>query len=288
MHVEECCQALLVYIIPFLDPERHGDCYDIGVGTFAFYCELFAKLGFKTIAVEPLPIDLLKRLCKTHAITLIEKCLSDKDDVQTMYVGSYENSENLNLSSLLPNWWGASTNEKLVQSTNLASLLSSTSVKEITCIKLDVEGTEPLVLKQLSEIPVNLLPKVITFEYGGGGVREEKHGGWSDRFIDPTISSLDTLKLLGYRFTIIIEAAGGIKERILDLNDEEISVDNLFPPKAIYGNIITVRCAQMFNREEIIEICSKYRDEKVPPPPLNLPSMSKIHKLFNIAKYSGK
>ena len=49
MKVEDCCQALLAQILPTVDPQRQGICIDVGVGTFAFYCELFAQLGFETL-----------------------------------------------------------------------------------------------------------------------------------------------------------------------------------------------------------------------------------------------
>lgn len=57
MNVEECCQALLAYTLSIVAQQRSHTCIDVGVGTFAFYCKLFAQLGFPTLAVEPLPID---------------------------------------------------------------------------------------------------------------------------------------------------------------------------------------------------------------------------------------
>ena len=56
MRVEACCQAVLTDLLPKIDPQRLGKCLDVGVGTFAFYCQKFAELGFEAIAVEPLPI----------------------------------------------------------------------------------------------------------------------------------------------------------------------------------------------------------------------------------------
>ena len=34
MHVEECCRALLHYVLPEIDQSRKGLCIDMGVGTF--------------------------------------------------------------------------------------------------------------------------------------------------------------------------------------------------------------------------------------------------------------
>ena len=68
MHVEECSQALLKQILPEVDSNRSGLAIDIGVGTFAFYCQLFDQLRFPTIAVEPLPNKQLRQLCRYRQI----------------------------------------------------------------------------------------------------------------------------------------------------------------------------------------------------------------------------
>ena len=49
MYVEECCSALLNYILPQVDQAKFGLTIEIGVGTFHFYCSLFKKLGFETM-----------------------------------------------------------------------------------------------------------------------------------------------------------------------------------------------------------------------------------------------
>jgi uncharacterized UPF0146 family protein len=51
VRVEACCQALLEQILPAIDREKTGICLDVGVGTFAFYCKRFARLGFETVAI---------------------------------------------------------------------------------------------------------------------------------------------------------------------------------------------------------------------------------------------
>src|SRR4029077_8803890 len=76
MQVEECCSALLELILPSIDKDRSGWAIDVGVGTFCFYCEQFARLGFRTAAVEPLPVEELKNLCSKFNIRLVETCLS--------------------------------------------------------------------------------------------------------------------------------------------------------------------------------------------------------------------
>ena len=44
MRVEPCCQSVLANILPVVDSKKEGICIDVGVGTFAFYCEMFGKL----------------------------------------------------------------------------------------------------------------------------------------------------------------------------------------------------------------------------------------------------
>jgi len=283
VHVEECCQDLLVFIIPQVDPKHEGACYDIGVGTFAFYCEVFARLGFKTIAVEPLPVRALRNICKTHGITLLEECLSDKNGVQTLYIGSYDHARNLNLSSLVPDWWGASTEEKTVRTVRLDTLISNTHPQKITCMKLDIEGMEPKVMEQLPDIPPELLPGVIMFEYGGGGIHASGEGGWSDKFIRPTVLSLEILKQLGYGLTIIIDGANETKENIFDLQ-EQLPADNLFDARAVYGNIISIRGDRLISKNDIINICSLYRDNNSLPHSLNPVSVSIWRKLYDIVR----
>ena len=100
MRVENCCQALLADLLPTIDPQRSGKCLDVGVGTFAFYCQLFAELGFETIAVEPLPVKKLKQLSEHSQIKLLPMCLSDRDGEQTLYLGKFAGLFNSNFSSL--------------------------------------------------------------------------------------------------------------------------------------------------------------------------------------------
>ncbi|MGB3905739.1 MAG: methyltransferase, partial [Anaerolineae bacterium] len=77
------------------------------------------------MAVEPLPVDALREICDQNGIALIEGCLSDIDGFQSLYIGTFAGAENLNLSSLVPDWWGASTEHRRVGSLTLSTLLSS-------------------------------------------------------------------------------------------------------------------------------------------------------------------
>jgi FkbM family methyltransferase len=265
MKVEDCCQALLAQILPTVDPQRQGICIDVGVGTFAFYCELFAQLGFETVAVEPLPLPAIRAMCQSHGIQWIESCLSDVDGTQTLHLGTYQGAVDVNLSSLVAHWWGASTVTQTVRSLRLPTLLSQVNPQKITCLKLDVEGVELTILRQLLELPESLLPFVVMFEYGGGDSRDSGQKGWSEEFLSKTYACLKVLQQCGYGFSIGIDSAPHTTEVLFDIRYPNIQLDNILHPQAIYGNIISLRHSN-FSKFKIQEICREFYE----PPELSV------------------
>src|SRR5437870_7346733 len=138
MQVEECCQSLLAEILPAGDPNRTGVAIDIGVGTFAFYCELFNQIGFRSVAVEPVPNDNLREICRHGDIALVESCVSEIDGTADLFMGTFDGIENLNLNSMRPDWWGVTKRKRVVKSMRLATLLETINARRVTCLKLDV------------------------------------------------------------------------------------------------------------------------------------------------------
>lgn len=258
MEVESCCQALLKRILPEVDPTKLGYCVDVGVGTFAFYCELFAKLGFPTIAVEPSPIKKLQKLCDRQSIPLVEACLSDKNGTQTLYMGNFASFANQNFNSLEAEWFGSSPNTKDVQTLDLITFLTEHKVDNLTCLKLDIEGWEPVVIKQFVTLPVSKLPRIMMFEYGGGSPRSQGGKGWSQSFLEGTLACLETLKACGYGFSIMVDYAHDAQVKIFDLQSYPLTPDDLFLENALYGNIISFR-EGTFSEEAIADICQPYR-----------------------------
>jgi hypothetical protein len=99
MAFETRTEELLVELLPRVDPDRTGACIEIGVGTYHWYCELFARAGYRSIAVEPIPADrFLDRLADT-SIAFYEGVVSDHDGTATVYLGK---GGDTNLSSLRP------------------------------------------------------------------------------------------------------------------------------------------------------------------------------------------
>ena len=258
MRVEACCQELLRHFLPVLDPQRKGVCFDVGVGTFALYCELFAKQGFTTVAVEPLPTKKLKRICQQHSIRLFEQCLSDHIGTQTLHMGRFAGIANSNFSSLDPDWFGVSSNTREVATTDLNSLINLTGGYPITCFKLDIEGWEPVVIQQFQQLSKAQLPYLVMFEYGGGGNRFQNRKGWSPKHFGGSMNCLQTLQDLGYGQSIIVDYAAGTTARVFDLQTVDLSQNTLFPTHSVYGNILSFYEFHL-DKARIEAICTPYK-----------------------------
>ena len=257
MRVEACCQRILSYVLPLVDEKREGICIDVGVGTFAFYCEMFSMLGFKTIAVEPLPVEGVRVLCQYDDITLIEACLSDVTGTQTIHLGNVAAGWDSNYASLEPDWFGVSTETREVQSLTLSKLLLNLNAQKVTCLKLDIEGTESTVITKFGELPKAWLPNVVMFEYGGGDYKEKGQYGWSPKFIKATMECLKSLNDCGYGFCIMIDNALNTKAKIFDLQSLILEPDSIFYQNGGYGNIIAFRDFNL-PEEVLTKLCAPY------------------------------
>lgn len=278
MHVEECCFALLNHILPEVDSDRSGLTIDIGVGTFAFYCLLFKQLGFTSIAVEPVPNDELKQICDREGIKLWESCITETDGMVSIYMGTWKGSENTNLCSTRSDWWGIENKSKQVMSMTLPTLLKQEIVNKITCIKIDIEGTEIDVINQLLDIPDILLPLVLMFEYGGGDLKSSKKGGWTPDIYSSTLKCLEILRTLDYKEIILIDSAPDFSTKVYDLSSLH-SFDEIFPEYANYGNIIASR-DRILSQLDLNRITSKF----ISTNPSNASTQSNIDVNTNINK----
>lgn len=258
MRVESCCQALLRHLLPEVDPQRQGVCFDVGVGTFAFYCDLFRQLDFATVAVEPLPTDKLKRRCQQQGITLLELCLSDQVGQASLHLGEFAKLGNRNFSSLSSDWFGASENTQTVETLDLATLLAQTQTTAITALKLDIEGWEPVVIRQFETLPPDLLPALVMFEYGGGSSYAQGTQGWAPEFVEGTLNSLKLLQRLGYQTSIMVDYAPGSEVKIFDLQTLDLATETPFLANGVYGNILSFRHHQP-NADHIQRLCAPYR-----------------------------
>ncbi|OCR01909.1 hypothetical protein BCD67_05340 [Oscillatoriales cyanobacterium USR001] len=257
MRVEACCQRILSHVLPIVDGNREGICIDVGVGTFAFYCEMFAMLGFKTVAVEPLPVDGVRVLCQYDGITLIEACLSDVNGTKTIHLGNVAAGLDSNYASLEPDWFGVSTETREVQSLTLSKLLLNFNAEKVTCLKLDIEGAESTVIRAFRELPKAWLPSVVMFEYGGWSTRATGQNGWSPKFFGATMECLNALKECGYGFSVMVDNALDTEAKVFDLQTSNLEPDNIFYQNGGYGNIISFRNLTL-PEDEVRKICSPY------------------------------
>lgn len=262
MLVELACQALLRHIVPEVDRKRLGLTIDIGAGTCDFYFQLFERLKFKTIAVEPLPTEQVRQLCRERNIKLIESCISDIDGLVWIYIGKDENNqENTNTNSMRSDWLVNPENAIQVPSMSLINLLSDIEADKVTCLKMDVEGMELALIQQIHNFPKTLIPKVLMFEYGGGGTRESGKGGWSKEILEGTIKSLEIIRNLGYDQIILVDLAANTSARSLYLKSLKLEATEIFPPFNIYGNIIALRNAY-YSENKIAAICKPYQGDR--------------------------
>lgn len=261
MHVEACCQALLAHFLPRTDRLRRGWALDIGVGTFAFYCKLFARLGYRTLAVEPLPVQPVHRLCRQWHIALEEACLTDQVGETTLYLGEFDGERSLNVSSVHADWWGSSTDARSVPSVDLPELLRRHAVRRITCMKVDVEGGEYTIIKQLPALTVAQVPACLMFEYGGGAERKTGRAGWSHAFLDRTLKALQVLRDVGYEQALMVDKGLG---QIRHLNLQRVSLEGeaLFPPQSEYGNLIALRHTR-WSDQSVRAVGAAFRSDRI-------------------------
>ena len=251
---EECTQAVVAELLPNLDSDRQGVCLDVGVGTFSFYCQTFAELGFTTVVVEPMPVPEVHELCQAHNIKLIEACLSDHDGTQTLYLGTWDGKLDANFNTLKSSWFGASQQTKEVTAFSLNGFLNYVNPSKVTCLKLDVEGYEAVIINQFGQIPEILLPDIVVFEYSSG----------SPEFSDAAITCLKVLQSLDYRTAIIVDASS--RERFIDLKYPSVELDHIFSLGLGWGNIIALRHI-IYPSQSIVNVCAAYYEPEQTPEP---------------------
>ncbi|MGZ3757414.1 MAG: FkbM family methyltransferase [Mucilaginibacter sp.] len=215
-----------------IDLKREGFAIEIGVGTANFYSLLYKELGFNTIAVDPIAYLPFLVLANEKGVIFDESCIYLTNGEQVIYTSALSD-----LSSLHNNWWGIDKNEsKTIKSQDLETFLKKHKVENISFLKVDTEGSEYEILQQFTKLNTALLPKVVEFEYGGGGFKKNKEGGWSSAFFNKSLLTLDLLKKLGYEEALIFDSID--LEPIFFSFDDYEDFNNLFKPEFEYGNLI--------------------------------------------------
>ncbi len=229
---EHLTDALLETLLPRVDPDRTSTFVEIGCGTGNFSFVMARRLGYKALAVEPVCPQHAHAVGQECGVTVYSVAIADHDGHVMMRM--HPNGDD-DFASMLPNWTPGGK-EFLYPSLTLKTFLQWGNVTGISCLKLDVEGAENIILRQLKDLPVALLPKIVVFEYGGGGNRSEGKGGWTEEHFTNTVECINTVRDLGYvlgwRFDCNL---GGLEI------DGCTNSDVMFPPNSHYGNIVLER-----------------------------------------------
>lgn len=166
-----------------------GICIDVGIGEQDFYFEWFANMGYRTIAVDPVANDYVKRLCEQSKVTLYRVALGRGSGVDTLHY-----SHDGQIRSLSAVWGNDSATE--VMTTSLPELWTMLGEPPIAALKLDIEGMEPIILQQLPDI--DTVPCVLAFEIGGLYPFSTGAGRWQDDAWIEVMEAITTLWELGY------------------------------------------------------------------------------------------
>jgi FkbM family methyltransferase len=229
MEFEHRTEELLRRLLPTVDPGRIGACIEIGVGTYHWYCDLFARAGYRSVAIEPVPAEPFIHRLGEGDIVFHEGVVSDRDGYAHVYLGK---NGDTNLSSIRPDWWAATEATKSVVSMTLATIMRKSSIDRLTCLKVDAEGSEARILKQLLDFPRHLLPSLVVFEFGAAVWSD---GKWLDHFDADTMECLRILRSCGYGHMTTIDVFS--EERAGDLQ-RDVNPETYFGKNSQAGNAI--------------------------------------------------
>jgi FkbM family methyltransferase len=269
--VEYLTMDLLAALMPTLDPLREGLAIDVGVGTANLYFCLFRNLGYRTHAFEPLPTPYIAYLLRLFGARLHIACLSNHDGESDIFVGSLEGKTLLDTSSLDANWWGGSAITERVRTIDMAHLQTLVGTRRITCLKLDVEGHEPVLVRQIGSWSKEELPRILVIEYGGGAPRESGEKAWSPKATLDLRKSIQLLSDYGYAQAMRIDSSAWPTCKVEHLDDVLKDFDGFFPNTSNYGNLICLLSG------------GKFPSDQWPPHEDCKPSaIERLHRIFRL------
>jgi FkbM family methyltransferase len=148
---------------------------NIGIYTILL-SHIYPKAKIIAIEASPTIFEMLRSNCKLNNLVfpgsnvlLINKAISDKDDITTEFYEKHSMSTMLkefltNLSStILTN--KDQLNKKLVRTVTIDNLVETIGVNEISLLKIDVEGAEVLALKGAIKTLTHKKIKNMVIEY---------------------------------------------------------------------------------------------------------------------------
>jgi FkbM family methyltransferase len=213
---------------------------EIGLGSLNFSFQWAAPLGFRCLAVEPLPTESLLAAINQNGIELVVAAMGAQSGEVPIYHGVLHDHDLPDISSLNPRWWGVSERSSIVPCLTLPELCTSHSIERIALLKVDTEGSECDIIRLLPELQESAKPRVITVEYGGGGhTRSSQMGGWAPEFLTGIHQLLEITKKEGYSATIVFESSS-VTPR-LRIGSNAFDAEELFGPDFLVGNLMIVR-----------------------------------------------
>ena len=242
MDTEFATDYLCQRFLKVLDPQAKGAIVEVGLGSLNYSFQWAAPLGYRCLAVEPLPTEGLILATSSRGVELIQAAMGATSGEVPIYHGELNGHKLPDISSLNPRWWGVSERCTVVPVMTLPDLCISKKIERISLLKVDTEGSEADILSLLPMLPRETLPRLLVVEYGGGGTLGSAAGGWSPEFFQGTQRLLDTAKELAYDSCIVLE-----KERMLPIfrrGPKAIDVSHLFKPNFQVGNLILIKDAQ--------------------------------------------
>jgi FkbM family methyltransferase len=235
MFPEILSQSIIKPLADIFDPGRIGAAIEIGVGTVNFYSVKYKEQGFKCVAVDPLPYQPFLKTAEEKDIYFEEACIYDQEGQITLFC-----SEHADLSSVNADWWGVDVNSpKKVNAILLTTLLKKYHIDQVTFMKIDTEGSEYEIIKQLKELDLRQIPCILEFEYGGGAIKQTGGGAWVKQFFDKVIGILEILKSLDYKEGLILDS-NDIEPVFFDFKTLKDPA-SLFKPIYEYGNMLVFK-----------------------------------------------
>lgn len=244
MNIEFATDHLCQRILRKLDPGAQGAVIEIGLGSGDYSFQWAAPLGYRCIAVEPLPTEQLKQAVKHHQVELAACAASDQNGEAPIFHGDLQGFAVPDISSLRSDWWGVSKHSTTVRTITLPSLLEEFKVGKVTFLKLDVEGSEPVIISTMPGVPVEAMPSLVAIEYGGGGGNKASQtGGWTAACMKGLTDSLELMRKLGYMATIVLDTTKMLPQAHTD--DAAFDLDHILEATYTGGNVLVCRDANL-------------------------------------------
>lgn len=217
-------------------PEQHVF-LEVGLGAGDWSFEWASRLGLKCIVVEPAPTEALRAACERDEIRLIEAAVCEHGGTVELFEGELHGAKVGDTNSIRSDWWAAGGQSRTVAAVTLSGLVGSWTDLEFLAIKVDVEGAEFSVLSGLTQVPTAKLPRVVAFEYGGGGTFADQTGGWAKGFLSGTLGCLNLMRQLGYTNGMILDQHAW-SPRFFSLSELDDGGRSIFEGRDQVGNIL--------------------------------------------------